>query len=222
MAVGAGDRAGQAEVGDLDPVVVGEQDVLGLDVAVHQAGLVGGAERGEHRLEHLERLARAEVALGPDQVAQGAPADELHREEDVPLVGALVVDGDHVGVGQPGRRVRLADEPGDELLVVGQARVHHLERDRAVETVVVGLVDRGHPAPRQPGTDVVAPIEQLPDEGVADSRVHGASLRGTLACACLGRAAPAYWKRALRASTLSTYRRVSGYIPRSRTERRPW
>ena len=158
----------------------------------------------------------------PDQVAQRAAADELHREEDVALVGALVVDGDDVGVGQPGRRVRLADEPGDELLVVGQARVHHLERDRAVETVVVGLVDRGHPAPRQPGADAVAPVEQLPDERVADSRVHARESTGDRPGPASDARRPPQWKRALRASTLSTYRRVSGYIPRSRTERRPW
>ncbi len=142
-----------------------------------EPGLVRGAERGEHRLEHLEGLPRAQVALGADQVAQGAAADQLHREEDVALVGALVVDGDHVGVRQPGRRVRLPDEAGDELLVIGQRRVHHLERDGAVEAVVVGLVDDGHPAPRQTWADVVAPVQHLPHQGVADSRVHGASLR---------------------------------------------
>ena len=60
---GAGGRggggAGQAEVGDLDPAVVGEDDVLGLDVAVHDAGAVRGAERVEHRFEHGQRLPRA-------------------------------------------------------------------------------------------------------------------------------------------------------------------
>ncbi len=190
MAGRAGDRPGQAEVGDLDPVVVGEEDVLGLDVAVDEAGLVGGAERRQDRFEHLERLPRAEVAAGPDQVAQRPPAHELHREEHVALVGALVVDGDDVGVGQPSGRVRLTDEPADELLVVGQARVHDLERDRAVEAVVVGLVDRGHAAAGEAGTDVVAPVEQLPDKGVADSRVHERSLRGIEAKAGPGRAAP--------------------------------
>jgi hypothetical protein len=97
------DRTGQPEVRDLDPVVVGEQDVLGLDVAVHDPGLMGGAQGRQHRLHHLEGLPRAEVAALTDQVAQRTAADELHREEHVPLVGALVVDRDHVGVGEPGR-----------------------------------------------------------------------------------------------------------------------
>ena len=54
VAGGAGHGPGEAEVGDLDAPVVGEQDVLGLDVAVDDAGVVGGAERGEHRLHDLQ------------------------------------------------------------------------------------------------------------------------------------------------------------------------
>jgi hypothetical protein len=90
--VAFGDRAGEAEVGDLDLPVVGEQHVLGLHVPVHDARLVCRAERGEHRLEHLESLARVEPADLAQQVAQGTARDVLHRQEHVTVVGALVVD----------------------------------------------------------------------------------------------------------------------------------
>ena len=63
LGVGA-DRLGQAEVGDLDPAVVGDQDVLGLDVAVDQAGAVGGGQRREDRLER---------ARAPGPAASGSP-----------------------------------------------------------------------------------------------------------------------------------------------------
>ena len=66
------DRAGQAEVGDLDHAVdevvgaaagrLGDQHVLRLDVAVHQAGPVRGGDRGEHLLE--DRPAPPAVAAG--------------------------------------------------------------------------------------------------------------------------------------------------------------
>ena len=116
-------------------------------------GLVRGAERGEHRLEHLERLPRAQAAArrGAGRAGCGRGRCSIARNT-WPVVGALVVDGDHVGVRQPGRGLRLADEPGDELLVLGQRRVHHLEGDRAVEPGVVGLVDGGHAAARQART----------------------------------------------------------------------
>jgi hypothetical protein len=38
----------EAEVGEDDAAVVGQQDVAGLDVAVQDAGEVGGLERGQH------------------------------------------------------------------------------------------------------------------------------------------------------------------------------
>ena len=41
---GRSDGAGQAEIAELDPAVVGDQDVLRFDVAVDQACGVGGAE----------------------------------------------------------------------------------------------------------------------------------------------------------------------------------
>ena len=79
------------------------------------------------------------------------PGDELHREEDGAVVLALVVDGDDVGVREPGGGPGLADEPGRELLVVAEAGVHHLDRDGAVEPEVGGLVDAGHATARHPG-----------------------------------------------------------------------
>src|SRR6188472_119975 len=100
--------------------------------------------------------------------------------------------------------------------------MHHLEGDRAVQPVVVGLVDGGHAATRVPAAHAVPPVEKLPDERVGDGRVHGGSLRGRGLVARLGRASPAHLNRARRAITLSTYRFVSGNIPRSRTLRSPW
>ena len=179
MGVGFGDRSRQPEVGDLDAaaVDVGEQHVLRFDVAVDQAGLVGGTEGGQNRLEHVEGLPRAERAVGADQVAQRATANQLHRKEDMALIGALVIDRDDVGVAQPGGCVRLADEAGDELFVVSEARMHDLEGDRAVQSTVMGLVDHGHATASEAASDPVAPVEQAPDERVGDSRVHAGSLR---------------------------------------------
>jgi hypothetical protein len=177
VAAGRRDRAGQAEVGDLDPAVVGEQDVLGLDVAVDDACLVRGAERREDRLEHVEGLPRREPTVLAHQVAQRAAGDVLHREEHRAPVAALVEDRDHVGVREPGRRLGLADEPGDELLVLGEPGMHHLERDRTVQPGVQAVVDGGHPAPRDALSDPVAPVERAPDERILQGRVHPKSLR---------------------------------------------
>jgi len=42
-------EGGQAEVGQHHPAVVGEQHVARLHVAVQHAGIVRGAQRGQHR-----------------------------------------------------------------------------------------------------------------------------------------------------------------------------
>ncbi|CAI9419720.1 hypothetical protein HIDPHFAB_03834 [Nocardioides sp. T2.26MG-1] len=166
LRVGA-DRAGQPEVGHLDPAVLGDEHVLGLDVAVDDAGPVGRGQGGQHRLDQRERPRRRHRALLADQVAQGDAVDQLHREEHRALVVALVVDRHHVRVRQPGGRPRLAHEAGRELGVVAEARVHDLHRDRAVEADVGGLVDTGHAATRDAGADPVATLEQPAGHGVA-------------------------------------------------------
>jgi hypothetical protein len=91
------DCAGQAEVGDLHPPVVAREHVLRLHVTVHDARGMRGGQRGKHRLEYVESLEGAQPPAGPQQVAQRAPGDVLHDEEDRGTVGALVEDGDYVG-----------------------------------------------------------------------------------------------------------------------------
>ena len=167
-----GDGLGQAEVGDLDPAVVGDQDVLGLDVAVDQAGPVGVREGREDRLHEGQGARRRHRALLADHVAQRVPGDVLHHEEDDVVVGALVEDGDHVGVVEPRGRAGLADEPGRELLVVAEARVHHLDGAGAVESEVGGLVHAGHPAAGDARADAVAAVHDRPHDGVGQ---HGAA-----------------------------------------------
>ncbi len=166
------DRARQAEVGDLDPAVVGEQDVLRLHVTVQDAGVVGGREGGEHRLDHRQGPGGRHRRFLADQVAHRQAGDVLHHQEERPVVVTGVEDGDHVVVGEPGGGAGLALEAAYELLVVGQPFVHHLDRDRAVEPEVGGLVDGGHPAAGDPGADEVATVEDATDERVG-TPVHG-------------------------------------------------
>jgi hypothetical protein len=84
----------------------------------------------------------------------------LHREEDVAGVLALVEHRHHVRVRQPGRRLGLADEPGDELVVVGEYRVHHLDGDDALQPGVESRVDRGHAPAGDARLHPVTAVEQ--------------------------------------------------------------
>ena len=81
---------------------------------------------------------------------------------------ALVEDRDHVGMGELGRSPGLAVELAGELRVVTETDVHHLDRDGPRQPGVDGLVDGRHAAAGEPLGDLVATVQQLPDQGVAN------------------------------------------------------
>ena len=131
--VGLLHRAGQPEVGHLHPAVLGDEDVLGLDVAVHHARLVGGAQRGQDRGHRLQGVLRTQPTLLLEQVAQGLTRNVLHGQEHVSRVLALVEDLHHVGVGELGDRVRLVDEALHEGGVLCKGGVHDLQGQPSVQ-----------------------------------------------------------------------------------------
>ena len=85
-------------------------------------------------------------------------------------VQALVEHRHHVGVREAGGGAGLAVELADEILVVTQTFVHHLDRDGAGQSLVVGEVDGGHAAPSEFARNGIATVEKLPHQGVA--RAH--------------------------------------------------
>nr|WP_238705462.1 hypothetical protein [Serinicoccus profundi] len=222
-----GDGPGQPEVGDLDPALapVGEQDVLRLDVAVHQPAPVRlGEGLGDGQQQGHGPTGGHRGVLG-DDVAQRRALDELHRQEDDLLVLTLVVDTDDVRVGQPRRSAGLGDEAPHEGVVVGQVRPHDLERDRAVQPEVPRAVDRGHPAPGELAHHLVTTVDDTVEEGGGRGG-HAPSLRSAGAGGWdvgghgmpRGRPQSVFWKCLM----LRTYCRVSGKSPCWRTLARPW
>ena len=109
---GVVDRAGQAEVGDLDPLdAVLQQDVGRLDVAVDQPLGVGRGQPGG-RL-HADPQDRREVQRrgAVEPVLERAARDELHDQVGQPVRLVDGVDGDDVLVANRRRGPGLAGEP---------------------------------------------------------------------------------------------------------------
>ena len=138
------------EVGEVDEVAGGQQDVRRLDVAVDDAGPVRRVERVGDLLDDADGPFRWQRAVGGEQGSQVAAPDQAHVDEHALLDHAEVVDRDDVrGVetgGDPGLAAEALADVGI-VLVVGQ---EPLERDRALAHGVEGLVDLAHPAAPEP------------------------------------------------------------------------
>ena len=173
----AGDGAGQPEVGDLDGAVLAQDDVLGLDVAVDDAGRVGRAER----LQDGPRMSRA---------ARG-------RERALGLASRRAGSGPGrtPSPGTSGRRPRPGRRPATTLGWDSRAaeRASRLNRlTKASSWARSGRITlsatsrssrcraRGRPTPsrrrRCRDEDAVAPVEHTPDERVGDGGGHPQSL----------------------------------------------
>ncbi len=155
-------RPGQAEVGHLDGRAVAEQYVLRLDVAVDDASVVGGGEAREYALDDVECLTRIQPPAGDQEIAQGRAGHVFHRDVMQVAGRALVEDRNDIRAGKAGYRPRLADEPGDEVLIAGQLRMRDLERDGPLQPDVAGVIDRGHAATGNLRLDQVTAVKQLP------------------------------------------------------------
>ncbi len=152
---GGVESLGDPEVGEHHTPVGGDEDVARLDVAVDEAGTVGGIECGGDARADVDRQLRAQPRLDVEELAQALAVDELHDDGLAPAVLEHVVHGDDVRVGEAGDGDRLAAEALGDDRVGGQARLEPLQRHLAVEGEVRRQPHLGHPALRQPPLEPV-------------------------------------------------------------------
>ena len=158
------DRVRQAEVDEAYVPGVVDEDVLRLDVAVHEAGRVHRREppsRRDVRGDDVTLRARRVVEPG----VQGPAAHELHRDERLPVHGARVEDADDVRVIDARQRDRLLLQP--RRLRPPGVRAIDLDRQRAIERGVVRLEHDAH------ATRAQQPSEPVPAELRGELRAHG-------------------------------------------------
>ena len=115
------------------------------------------------RVERSGRSARAILTAragsnGPvaEQLLQVGAVDEAHREVELAVDLAGVVDGDDVRVLERGRQPGLAQEALTERAIGGEVRGEQLQRDVAVEREIARAVDDAHPTTADDRLDPVA------------------------------------------------------------------
>ena len=101
---------------------VGEQDVAGFDVAVHQALAVRRAEGLSDLDDDVHGPSGWGRAVGVEHPGGVGALDQTHVEIGTALDLAVVVDGNDVRVAQPPHQLGLAQEAPVETGVLGQPR----------------------------------------------------------------------------------------------------
>ena len=146
------DTAGNTEVGQQDSTTshfrAGQQDVGRLHVAVQQVAFVGVVERLGDGGDDLDRFGQGHpVGVTFAHVSRGVGAvDVVHRDPQLPLVFAAIVQSDDVGMPERGGDVGLAVEPLPVLGVSGQRGRHDLQRVLAGEPRMLGQIHLAHAA----------------------------------------------------------------------------
>jgi hypothetical protein len=102
-------RLGHAEIRQRHGAVDADHDVLGLQVAVHDAALVDGLQRLGHLGQHVQHALLGHLAA-VELLAQVAALEVLHRDVRVVVGEALVVDADDVRVVDAGEQRVFLDE----------------------------------------------------------------------------------------------------------------
>jgi hypothetical protein len=189
-------HAGDAEVDELRVAESREEHVLRLDVAVHDADLVGGLEGAGETHTEGEDGGPLERAVSAHAVGERAAGEEVHDEVRVAVGGhAGVVHPHDVRVaGDGSRRAALALEATDGVGVDGTAG-DDLDSDVASEGGLVGAVD-----------DAEAPSPELSEIGQARDlgRAHAVTVTASTPSASLSRcssrcrAPPCRWRRRCR------------------------
>ena len=141
---------GHAEVDD-HRLVLGQQDVARLQVAVGHAGPVDGVHRfgkGDH--QGPEPFA-PDRTRGGDLVQQGRTIDVAHGQVGAVTFGVGVEELHDAPAAHPAGREDLPPEAGPEGVVGGQEASDDLERDRAHRARRPGTPRPSRPHPTGPG-----------------------------------------------------------------------
>ncbi len=147
-------QLGQPEVEDLDPAVPRHEEVLGLQVPVHDPLLVCRGEAPGDLNGVIDRLAARERA-GAEALAQRLPLEKLGDDIRRAVDRADVVDGRDVGVIQGPGRPRLLFEPPQPIRVLRQRLGQDLDRHLSPEPRVPRPVHLAHPARSEGRNDLV-------------------------------------------------------------------
>ena len=152
----AGELAG-AEIEHFDDVVVGDEDVFGLEIAVDDVDLVHGVDAVRDFRSVVQRVGDRQTPGAIEHVAQRLAVEPLHGKPDHPRVGdARVVDLHEIFVLKLGEHHGLHLHASARVFLVAMADLEAFDCHGATARVVDGFVHVAHPPRRDEGENAVA------------------------------------------------------------------
>ena len=148
---------GDAEVAELDRPVLGQIDVLRLDVPVDDPVLMGVHDGGAELVHDVAGFQEGELSPDVEDLLEGLTVDELVDDIGQSPIRPDVEDLDDVLVVETGRGSGLPFETGEIGLVGSRLLAHHLDGDVLVGDEIVRPVDDGH-APRAELREDLVPV----------------------------------------------------------------
>ena len=148
------DRAGDAEVAH-HGVTRLEEDILRLDIAMHDVAPVRVVQGVRHLAGDVQRVVQRELVLAHQATAQRFTLHVGHHVVEETIRFAGVMQWQDVGMGEPGGDLDLTEEAVRAQLG-GQVRAEHFERDGpAVFQVLRQVHGRHAPAAELPFDRIV-------------------------------------------------------------------
>src|SRR5262245_16342688 len=120
-----------------------EKDVRRLEIAMHDAAAVEGAEGTEHPERHRHRFVERHGAVA-QPVGERLSVEQLHDDEDVVAGFADIEDLADRGMVDAGRGARLAPQPRAGIALVHVAGADRFDCDLALEARIAGAIDLAH------------------------------------------------------------------------------
>jgi hypothetical protein len=146
---------GDPEVDDLRIAAARHDQVLRLQVAVHDAGGVGAGQAVGDARQQLEDRGAVARGTGPDR--QRLPFHELHGHVVQRPFDTGVVDADDGRVVERRGHARLAEEALDAQRIGGPVGRQDFQRHAPAERFIHRFVDLPHPARTNRTRDAIAP-----------------------------------------------------------------
>ena len=150
-----------AEVGESALAIFGEQNVLRLDVAVHDAGFVGNMHGISNIGDQLAGLALRPGAVGLHLLPRCATRDEVHHDEDSAVGIDDVLNCNDMAMLDAGHRPCFGQKARTNGRAICQLRAEHLDGPVHGEVLVPRLVDGRHPPTPQDRLDGIPTIGEL-------------------------------------------------------------